>query len=78
MKIPSYVKRFAKPQMPHGMKRDFTSDETRVLRIVFGRLFSWSPIDLDGHIVLGGGEEASGIYYITEQQFEKLMEAYTG
>lgn len=54
-------------------KRDFTKEESKALHVFFP-LHSWSNIDADGRIVLGGGEEARGWYYITEEDLAKLVQ----
>ena len=60
-----------RPQLPY--KREFTKEEAIFLYDRFGRQWGWSKIDSRGHIVLNGGEEHRGIYYITEEQLKEEM-----
>ena len=65
-------KTFNKPTEPkEPFKRDFTAEERKAMHDNFP-LHSWSKIDSDGKIVLGGGEESRGKFYITEDDLKKL------
>ena len=67
------IKQFEKPTNPvMPFKRDFTAEETKAMHQHFP-MYSWSKIDAEGKIVLGGGEEARGSVYITEEDLKKLM-----
>lgn len=67
------IKTFSKveyPKLPY--KRDLTEEENKVMYKNFLN-HSWSAIDANGNIVLGGGESAAGMYYITEQDLRYLV-----
>jgi len=58
------------PKLP--FKRKLTAEELKILYLHFGG-HSWSHIDADGLIVLGGGEYSAGKFYITEEDLNSLM-----
>jgi hypothetical protein len=60
------------PEKP--FKREFTKEERDFLHRNFSE-HSWSNIDNKGRIILGGGEEARGLFYITEEDLKKFMNA---
>jgi len=67
------VKQFDKPTLPkEPIKRDLTEEETEAMNMHFP-MYSWSKIDADGNIVLGGGIEARGKFYITEDDLKKVL-----
>ena len=67
------VKKFDTPTYPvEPFKRKFTEEETKAMHKHFP-MYSWSKIDAEGKIVLGGGEEARGKVYITEEDLKKLL-----
>jgi len=55
---------WTEPVLP--FKRGFTEEEHKTM-LRFYKDFGWSDIDAEGKIVLNGGEEASGLRYITEE-----------
>lgn len=57
------------PTLP--FKRSFTKEEREKMFIHF-KNHSWSDIDSKGMIILGGGEESCGLYYITEKDLNRL------
>lgn len=60
-------KNFTKSQSPkEPFKREFTYEERKFMYTNF-KNHSWSKIDADGLIILGGGMEEAGMYYITER-----------
>lgn len=61
--------RFHEPVEP--FKRDFTKEERLKLFHHFQN-HSFSKIDANGHIILGGGEESAGKFYITEEDLKQL------
>lgn len=61
---------FTKPKLP--FKRKFTKEERKILYSHFGG-HSWSDIDANWLIVLGGGEDSGGKYYITEEDLASLL-----
>lgn len=63
--------KITEPKEP--FKRDFTQEETKTLFKCFP-MHSWSKIDADGNIVLGGGQDSRGMYYITEDDLKKLVD----
>lgn len=72
-KIPDMVKTSTSIKCPiEPFKRNFTDDEREAMYKYFP-MFSWSKIDSNGEIILGGGEEACGKYYITEDDLLKLL-----
>ena len=69
-----YPKReFDKPTDPvEPFKRGLRDEETKfMLRHFYNH--SWSHIDANGYIVLGGGEEGTGKFYITEEDLANFM-----
>ena len=60
---------FTEPVEP--FKRDFTENERNLMYKHF-KGHSWSNIDYTGKIVLGGGEDSAGLYYITEDDLKLL------
>jgi hypothetical protein len=66
--------KFTEPEEP--FKRELTKQETDFMFRNFNN-HSWSNVDATGKIVLGGGEEGAGMYYITEEDLEKFMKAET-
>jgi len=62
--------KFTRPVEP--FKRELTDEERRFMFKNF-RNHSWSNVDATGKIVLGGGEDSAGKYYITEEDLEKFM-----
>lgn len=68
------VKTFPAPQHPKDpIKRELTEEENEAMRMHFP-VYSWSNIDADGNIVLGGGTSDKGKFYITEEDLKKVME----
>lgn len=66
-------KEFATPQFPKKpIKRELTDEEIKIMYKHFNN-HSWSNIDADGKIILGGGEEDCGSYYITEEDLKQLQ-----
>ena len=66
-------KQYLTPTSPEEpFKRKLTAPEARVMRLHF-RNHGYSSIDNRGHIVLNGGCEMRGLYYITEDDLEKLV-----
>ena len=61
---------FTYPTLP--FKRELTDSESEAMYLHF-RGHSWSDIDANGNIILGGGESAAGKYYITEQDLASLI-----
>ena len=57
-------------------KREFNEIEEKALRANFEVTHSWSNIDAEGNIILGGGEYAEGMYYITETDLSQLVIDY--
>lgn len=67
-------KRLQKPEAPkRPFKRDFTKEEYHALMNAFGDMHGWSKIDADGRIILNGGAEERGLYYITEDDLADLV-----
>lgn len=67
------VKTFETPRVPEEpMKRDLTDDEKEAMRMHFP-MYSWSNIDSNGNIVLGGGTNGRGKFYITEDDLMKVL-----
>jgi len=66
-------KKFDKIRLPEKpFKRKLTFEENKLMFKNF-KNHSWSNfIDKNGYIILGGGEEYGGIYYITEKDLEKI------
>ena len=60
---------FTEPVKP--FKRDFTKNERNLMYKHF-KNHSLSNIDSTGKIVLGGGEDSAGLYYITEGDLKLL------
>jgi hypothetical protein len=54
-------------------RRKLTKVEENFLRINFP-YHSWSDVDATGKIVLGGGEEERGMFYITEDDLKKWLD----
>lgn len=52
-------------------KRKLTPEEKRKMNYFF-KFHSYSAVDADNRIILGGGEEARGMYWITPEDLEKL------
>ncbi len=72
-KFSSLIKTFTEPTYPaQPFKREFTEAESTAMRTNFPQ-FSWSNIDANGIIVLGGGKESRGLYYITEDDLLSLV-----
>jgi hypothetical protein len=68
----SIKKRFREPTYPEKpFQRDLTSDEKSKMRKHFSN-HSWSQVDNKGRIILGGGEEARGLFYINVEDLGKL------
>lgn len=68
------VKTFDKPMMPkEPYKRDLTKEENDAMMMHYP-MYSWSQIDANGNIVLGGGTEGRGKFYITEEDLKKVLE----
>lgn len=63
--------KFTAPERPE--KRNLTKEESTFMYRNF-KNHSWSNIDAKGRIILGGGEEEMGKFYITEEDLEKFME----
>lgn len=57
------------PELP--FKRKLTADETKKMNKYFPT-HSFSSVDAKGRIILGGGMEKKGKYYITENDLKKL------
>lgn len=74
--IKKQIKQFpvvTEPKLP--FKRELTANESNIMRKYFIYDFSWTNgIDQNGNIILGRGEDSGGIYYLTEDFFEKLNE----
>lgn len=66
------LRHFSKITSPDGEKRKFTKEETKVL-FKYYRNYSWSNPDNNGYIIFGGGGEARGKYYITEDDLSNLV-----
>ena len=63
---------WTQPEEP--FKRKLTSDENELMLRHFQN-HSWSSyIDAKGRIILGGGEEEGGRFYITENDLKKLQQ----
>lgn len=60
---------FTAPTKP--FKRSLTAEETAKMYKHF-RNHSWSNIDAEGRIILGGGEHEEGKFYILEGDLELL------
>lgn len=60
---------FTKPAEP--FKRELTQEENNKMYKHFSN-HSWSSIDANGNIILGGGEDSAGMYYITEDDLNDL------
>jgi hypothetical protein len=75
---PSRLKKhFGTPEGPKlPFKREFTNDEKKVLNKLYGKEHGYSKIDSRGFIVLNGGEEDRGRYYITEDDLKGLVEYF--
>lgn len=67
--------KFTKPEEP--FKRKLTNDEIKFMFRNF-KNHSWSAIDANGNIVLGGGASPMGKYYITEEDLDKFMKEEKG
>jgi len=63
--------KITEPKEP--FKRDLTKKERDFMYKYFAD-HSWSNVDADGYIVLGGGEEGPGKFYITEEDLANFME----
>lgn len=61
--------KFTEPSLP--FKRELTKEETMLMYKYF-KNHSWSDIDANSNILLGGGESSKGIYYITEKDLNFL------
>lgn len=62
--------KWTEPEEP--LRRVLTPEENKKM-FKFFKDHSWSTcIDNKGRIILGGGEESGGMYYITEEDLEKL------
>lgn len=57
------------PKLP--IKRQLTDEENRKMIRHFQN-HSWSHIDANNQIILGGGEDERGKYYITEEDLNQL------
>jgi hypothetical protein len=57
-------------------KREFTVDECDAMFYNFHDTHSWSYINPNGHIILGGGESEGGNFYITEKDLYQLVFEY--
>ena len=70
-----YPKReFDEPTEPkEPFKRKLTDEENKFMFRQFPE-HSWSMVDADGFIILGGGESSMGVYYITEEDLANFME----
>lgn len=69
----SLRKKFDKPTAPERpFRRKLTKEESKKMYKHFQN-HSWSNyIDNKGRIILGGGEEESGMFYINEEDLDKL------
>jgi len=68
------VKKFTQPTFPvEPFKRKLTDVETKAMHIEYP-MYSWSDVDAEGKIVLGGGMEARGKFYIEEADLKKVIE----
>ena len=68
----SIKKRFSEPTHPEmPFQRKLTSDEQKKMYKHFSN-HSWSDVDNKGRIILGGGEEARGLFYINVEDLDKL------
>ena len=63
--------KFTLPIEPY--KRKLTDEETKFLFKNFLN-HSWSNVDAEGRIILGGGNSHAGKFYITEDDIAKFME----
>lgn len=67
------VRTFDTPRVPdEPIKRELTDEEQEAMNMHFP-MYSWSPIDANGNIVLGGGMSARGKFYITEDDLKKVL-----
>jgi hypothetical protein len=64
------AEKFIAPAYP--IKRELTEDENNAMIRYFVYSHSWSHIDAEGRIILGGGEDEEGRYYITEEDLKEL------
>ncbi len=60
---------FTEPILP--FKRKLSEDETQKMYRHFAD-HSWSHVDATGKIILGGGEDSAGMYYINENDLTHL------
>jgi hypothetical protein len=66
-------KRFSEPTLPVEPFKRVLNVEERVKMYKHFSNHSWSNVDATGKIVLGGGEEAEGLYYINEEDLSQLQ-----
>lgn len=65
-------KKFNSPTSPSlPFKRDLTDDESEIMLKAFPT-HSFSNIDSEGRILLGGGMGDEALFYITEDDLEEL------